>query len=431
MIVRSAGRARPSGRTSTVIALVLALASLASCAKKTPSGATDGGEGAPSAPPPVVASNAGEGGLAGRPLTTSWSIAGDNLDADIAERLKRDQPDGPNRLTLVDLLIARGQFVSNVADYELADTIAEKAVKGLPKSPDAHLARALAHGALHRFEAELKELDEAKALGAPEERLVSARAAVLIATGRYDEADALLPPVGPRSRPAQLVTRAVLLGHMQRPEEAERLFERARKEIVDVSPFPVAWMDFQRATLLEARNETTQARSYFAEAAQVIPVYTHAGVHLAATDAPAAAVARLEALRKASADPDVLAALADAYRRDQKDDEAKRTASEARARYEALVAKHPEAYADHAARFYLGSGNDPKKAYELAEKNAKLRPTEEAVDLWMAAAAAVNDKPKLCASAAAMKQLTYASELRKRLAAATSAGCPDVAANAR
>lgn len=432
MIVRSAERARPSGRRA--VTFVLALLALSSCAKTAPPGATDGGESATSAPPAVGVSNApstssvSDSGLTGRPRTTSWSIAGSNLDADIADRLRRDQSDGPNRLTIVELLLARGQFLSNVADYELADTIADKALKGLPKSPDTHLAKALAHGALHRFPAALEELDRAKELGAPEARVTAARAAVLMAVGRYTEADALLPPHGPKSSPAQLVTRAVLLGHLQKPADAESLFERARTSIVDVSPFPVAWMDFQRAMFLESQGKSTQARQYFAESTESIPVYVHANVHLAPTDAPGVAVARLLELRKSSTDPDILAALGDAYRREQKSEDAARVTAEARTRYEELVAKHPEAYADHAARFYLAAGNDPKKAYELAEKNATLRPTEEAIDLWMAAAAAVNDKPKICASALAMKTFAHASELHTRLAAATAKDCPGVAA---
>lgn len=425
--MRSAGTARPSGRRT--VTLVLALLTLASCTKA-PAGAADGGEGAKGAPPPVVVAKAApatpvaEGALPGRPRTTSWSIAADNLDADIADRLRRDRPDGGDRLALVELLLARGQFLSNVADYELADALSAKVVKGLPKSHEAHLARALAHGALHRFDAELAELDEAAALGAPAERVAAARANVFLATGRYDAADELIPPAVATSRPAQLVSRAVLLGRMQKNDEAERLFDRARTAIVDVSPFPVAWMDFQRATLLEADGKTVQARAYFAEATEAIPAYVHASVHLAKADAPDVAIRRLEALRTAGTDADVLAALADAYRAANRDADAQRMAGEARARYDELVAKHPEAYLDHAARFFLGAGNDPKKALDLAEKNAQLRPTEEAIDLWMAAAAAVVDRPRICASANAMKRLRYASALRRRLAAAASTDCP-------
>jgi hypothetical protein len=222
-----------------------------------------------------------------------------------------------------------------------------------------------------------------------------------------------------------LVVAAALAGQMQKDDEAWRLFDQARSSFVDVTPFPVAWMDFQRGSLLEARGKDKEARAYYLEAFEIIPVYAHAAVHLAATDAPQEAIARLEPLRKTSSDPDVLAALADAYQRAKNEADAKRVTDLARARYDELVKKYPEAYRDHAARFYLRGGNDPKKALELAEKNAQLRPTEEAIDLWMAAAAATNERAKMCAAATAMNQLRWISPERKRLAAATLGGCPD------
>lgn len=184
-------------------------------------------------------------------------------------------------------------------------------------------------------------------------------------------------------------------------------------------------MDFERGMLLESQGKETAARAYYIEALQAIPVYVHAAVHLATTDPPDRAIARLEPLRTLTTDPDLLVALADAHRRAKHDAEAKKLTDQARARYDELVAKHPEAYRDHAARFFLGAGNDPRKALELAEKNARTRPTEEAIDLWMGTATAANDKTQICASAIAMKQLRWASEPRKRLAAAASNGCSD------
>jgi tetratricopeptide (TPR) repeat protein len=411
-------------------ALALALLSLGACKNKSPQGMTDGGEDAESASPPVVisASNApADGGLT-RLATTSWNIAGGNLDADIADRLKRDAGDVGARLHLVDQLLTRAQFLADVADYERAEKLATESARNYPKDGAALFMRALVHGALHRFDAALKDLDAAEALKADPDRIASTRASIYAATGRYDEAEKILPAPNAKSRPHVLVVAATLAGQMQKHDEAERLFEQARSSFVDVTPFPIAWMDFQRATLLEARGKEKEARAYYLEAFEKIPVYAHAAVHLAATDPPAEAIARLEAVRKTTPDPDVLAALADAYHRAKNDSEAKRITDLARARYDELVTKYPEAYRDHAARFYLRGGNDPKKALALAEKNAQLRPTEEAIDLWMASAAAVNDKAKMCAAATAMSQLRWISPERKRLAAATSSSCPDAAA---
>jgi tetratricopeptide (TPR) repeat protein len=408
----------------------LASTSVGACSHKK----TDGGERSVSdaaSPPVVISEDAStgsamtDGGLAGRPRTTSWSIAGSNLDAQIADRVRRNESDADKQAFLVDLYLERGDFLANVDDYEKAAAIGAQVVKSYPTNGIAHLTHAATLGAFHEFAAQAAELDEAAKLKAPPARVASARISLLMAQGRYDDAQKALGTVDEHSSPTALVIAASLAGRMQKADESERLFERARAAIVDVSPFMVAWMDFQRASLLDARGMEKQGRAYYLEALEAIPVYVHAAVHAASTDSPERAIERLEPLRTVTTDPELFAALADAHKRAKHDAEAKKAADAARARYEVLLAKHPAAYADHAARFYLGSGNDPKKALELAEKNAKLRPTEEAIDLWMGAAAAAQRKDRICASATAMKQLAYASEQRKRLAAAASQDCPD------
>ena len=50
-------------------------------------------------------------------------------------------------------------------------------------------------------------------------------------------------------------------------------------------------------------------------------------------------------------------------------------AERAAAAYERLLARRPEAYADHAAAFFMGIGNRPQRAVELASANWKLRDT--------------------------------------------------------
>jgi tetratricopeptide (TPR) repeat protein len=428
---RGAGRAHGStlgcSRATLVLALCAALG--AAACKKDPQGSTtdDGGvsSGKTAAPPPVVISE--DSGVKGsrRPVSTSWVIAGHNLDAEIKDRVKRAYTDPEQVLYLVNLYLTRGQTLANVEDYEKAEIEAAQSIKSYPTTGVAHLSHALTLGALHLFDAESKELDEASRLGAPPQRVAGARVALFEALGKYDDAEKLMAPIDDRSGATAMVTSAVLFAHQQKADESERLFEKARTAFVDVSPFPVAWMDFQRGMLLEAGGKEKEARSYYLEALEAIPVYTHAAVHASITDAPDRAIARLEALKPVTTDPDVLAALADAHKRAKHDADAKKATEAARARYEELLAKHPEAYRDHAARFYLGAGNDTKKALDYAEKNAKLRPTEEAIDLWMAAAAAVNDKAQICSSAGAMKEVRYASETRKRLAAASSSGCPE------
>ncbi len=55
--------------------------------------------------------------------------------------------------------------------------------------------------------------------------------------------------------------------------------------------------------------------------------------------------------------------------------------SRAAAAYEQLLARRPEAYADHAATFFIGLGNRPERAVDLAVANWKLRDTPRARSL--------------------------------------------------
>ena len=50
----------------------------------------------------------------------------------------------------------------------------------------------------------------------------------------------------------------------------------------------------------------------------------------------------------------------------------------AAAAYEQLLKRRPEAYADHAAAFFMGVGNRPQLAVDLASANLKLRDTPRA-----------------------------------------------------
>jgi hypothetical protein len=60
----------------------------------------------------------------------------------------------------------------------------------------------------------------------------------------------------------------------------------------------------------------------------------------------------------------------------------------ARQRFEALLARQPLAFADHAAEFYLGAGADPARAWLLAQQNLANRATDRAIALELRAAQA-------------------------------------------
>jgi hypothetical protein len=52
-----------------------------------------------------------------------------------------------------------------------------------------------------------------------------------------------------------------------------------------------------------------------------------------------------------------------------------------------MLGRYPLAFADHAADFYAGSGNDWRRALELAHANVENRPTRRAVKQAQAIAA--------------------------------------------
>ena len=396
--------------------VIVAAFALIACTKKAPPVVERDAGGAVSSSTPSAASAARK-----RPATTSWSIAGGNLDGQIATYLSRDFSKPKEAAAVVELLLARAQFVGRIADYEKADDIAQRVAKDHSDSSQALRTRARVHAALHRWDEATKDLDAAEKLGAPADSLAGARASIAMARGRYDEAAKHYRADAPDASDVALA--GVLAGLQQKHADAERLFDKARSSYGDVSPFPIAWMAFERARWLEAQGKNEQAREWLGEALDVIPVYTHAAVHLAASEPPEQAIARLEPLTQTSDDPEVLAALADAHQRAKHDADAKKAATSARARYEDLLKRFPEAYGDHAARFFLKQG-DGKRSLVLAERNAKERPTEEALDLWLGAATAANSKDAMCAAAKQMNELVYVSPERKRLAKATLTGCP-------
>lgn len=407
---------------SRSVVLVAALALVACTTKKKAQPVVESDAGGAASSAVTSAGHPRSSSRGKRPVTTSWGIAGGNLDGEIASRLSSHDLSKPKEaLGVVQLLLARAQFVSRIADYEKADEIAERVARDNPKNADALRARASVHGALHRWDEATKDLDAAESAGASSFSLAGSRGSIAMARGEYDRAAKLIGEDAPDA--TALASAAVLAGLRQKHADAQRLFDKARATYGDVSPFPIAWMAFERARWLDAQGKSEQAREWYEEAVEVIPVYAHAAVHLASGDPPKQAIARLEPLTTTSDDPEVLGALADAHERAKHDADATKYAGLARTRYEELSRRHPEAFADHAARFFLKRG-EAKRALELAEANAKSRPTEEALDLWLGAATAANAKDAMCAAAKPMSELAYVSPERKRLASATLTACP-------
>ena len=221
----------------------------------------------------------------------------------------------PNRSRLIDLLLLRGHVLGRIADYERAAGLAEQLVRDAPDDGTAWLARARTRATFHRFAEALADLDAAERRGADRAALDAERAAIFQALGCYDDALALRRDAAER-RPdfATLGALAGLQAERGEVAEAERLFAEARRHYRDVSPFPVAVLDFQRGLMWLGRGHLRTARVWFDAALRRVPAYAPALGHLAEVDAALgareAAIDRLRPLTVSSDDPDYAATLA-------------------------------------------------------------------------------------------------------------------------
>ncbi len=270
-----------------------------------------------------------------------------------------------------------------IADAERAAAMADELVAQVPSDARSFLARARMRGAFHRFASALTDLDTAAALGGDRVDLDAERAAIFQALGRYEESLAIRRLA--RDRRADFSALAALAGvYGERGEmdEAERWFEAATRCYRGTSPFPLAVLEFQRGKLWMERDGLRRARAWFDAAVRRLPAYVPAQGHLAELDAAlgetALAIARLRPLALASDDPDYATQLARILSDAGQTEEAHAWRRKAAARYDELLARHHDAFADHAAEFWLTIGGDHERALKLALQNLSLRHTHRA-----------------------------------------------------
>jgi len=136
------------------------------------------------------------------------------------------------------------------------------------------------------------------------------------------------------------------------------------------------------------------------------------------------AVALLEPLAQTSEDPDYAAQLARILGDAGRVEQARPWRERAAARYGELMARHPEAYADHAAEFWLAAGADPARALGYAERNLALRPTVRAWELVLRAARAKGDGARACAAANGAREAGYLYASARRVVDEVLLHCP-------
>ena len=297
-----------------------------------------------------------------------------------------------SRVGLIELITLRGLILGHIADYERADGMAEQLVRDAPTDGTAFVARARTRAVFHRFTDALDDIDRAERLGLDVTITNRDRAAISQALGRYDEALAMREEAADRRASFENVAALVgLYSEIGENDAAERLYAESRRQYRGVSPFPLALLDFQLGLMWMNKGRLDDARTSFDTARRRVPDYAPAQGHLAEVEAELgeseSALARLRSLAGSSDDPDYAAQLARILR-DAGCSKFRHWCRLAAARYDELVASHPEAFADHAAEFWLAAGADPEKALPLARMNIEIRKTPRAYDLLARSVAA-------------------------------------------
>jgi tetratricopeptide (TPR) repeat protein len=335
--------------------------------------------------------------------TTRGELAVRNLDDRIntLEGRMSGKVDLPARTRLCDLLLTRVQFLGTFADFARVSEIAQAASRDFPEQGGAHLLQARALSAVHLFSEAEAALARAAALGAD---VAPALASVHIAQGR--ELPAALALAEQRATATPTLESLALwagaeaaLGEFERADEH---YHAALDSYKDVLPFPVAYVHFQRGVMwAEMANDPARALPSYVEAVAHLPEYVVANVHLAELEATSGkksqAIDRLRRVMARTSDPEPTALLGELLMQSNPAEPgAEALIARARSSYAELLSRHPAAFLDHAAEFFMGPGAEPARALELARENLRLRETPRAYTLAIEAARAAD--PELACS---------------------------------
>lgn len=296
------------------------------------------------------------------------------------------------------------EFLGDVGALDRLESLAVQLGYLDPDSARTALVQAQIASMAHRFADARRHLADADRRGAPSEAVEALRLGIDQACGaRLDVVlDARRLRASDSNALEDLVPLGGLLADLREVAEADRVYRRALRVYQDVSPFAIAWVCFQMGMLwgeLADEPQVERAADWYRQAIAYVPAYVKARIHLAEIHLRRGEAAEAEALLVAAAssdDPEVLWRRAEGMRSRGRFEDAEAAFAAARSRYELLLKKHYLAFADHAAEFYAGDGDDLQKAFRLARANVDNRPTLRAFE--QAYAIAVGAGETACAA---------------------------------
>ena len=313
---------------------------------------------------------------------TSGRIALANLwtSIDSLDLRRERRADFEDLQLLSNLLFLRGDLLGRIADHDRAERAGKEAMALASDSGTILYIRARLASRFHLFNEASSLLDRTLAAGYPAEKVNAERAALFQATGRYQEALVLREALAERDPGIQTIGAfATLLAEMDDWPAAEARYVAALDADTGVSPIPCGQLLFEWGVSAMRRGDLSRADQLFSELEAILPGHVPGRGHRAevavARGQISLALALVRPLLEISDDPEYRATYAEILAARCDLEAAARQVERATAAYELLVARRPAAYADHAAEFFMGIGNRPQLASELALANWQLRDT--------------------------------------------------------
>ena len=168
-------------------------------------------------------------------------------------------------------------------------------------------------------------------------------------------------------------------------EAAQKYFDKSLEVYRNTSPFAPAYTYFHLGKMhAESIGDLHRGKIYYKEALHYVPEYVKARVHLAEiymTEGRLDQALELLLKVKDSKDPEVPATIAEIYREQGDQEKAMPFLKKATKGYAVLLHKYELAFGDHGAEFFMGPGENPKKALELALLNLENRKSQRAFEL--------------------------------------------------
>jgi tetratricopeptide (TPR) repeat protein len=313
---------------------------------------------------------------------TSGRIVVANLSAsvDSLERRRFERGTFEGLAALSKFLFLRGDLLGRIADHDRAELVANDAIALSPDTTSALYIRAQLAERFHRFAEAEALLDQALTAGHSRQEIDREKAALLQATGRYNEALDLRERLAKNNPGIQTFgALATLLAEMDQWPAAEKCYATALNADTGISPIPCSQLLFEWGVSAMRRGDLDRAEEIFDELLAILPQHVPGRGHRAevalARGKLEVAEALITPLLAIADDPEYRATYAEILAARGQSKTAISEAQRAAAAYVRLLARRPQAYADHAAAFFMGISNRPQLALDLARANFKLRDT--------------------------------------------------------